>query len=174
MDQDRPEAPGSARAPAQPAPPAATRDRASEAIIGLIATPLAAIAGGSLLTIVLHFPKFAVDRATDVLGLFVFFGLFGSFFAAPTTLFGLPAVSIFVPRSTPGRPLLLAAAGFGLGWLTMMVWSLLFFGPRVYARLGNGYEAKALASFCLVGAVCGAVTGLMMGLLTLRLKEHTE
>jgi hypothetical protein len=142
------------------------RDRAKETVIGLVSTPLAAIAGGFALNLFLAFPKFRVETATDILSGIAFYGLFGSFFACPTTLFGLPVVSVYVPRALPARPLVLAFAGFVLGWLTMMVWSLLFFGPNIYGRLQYAYASRALASFCFVGAACGALTGLAMGLLT--------
>lgn len=150
------------------AAPAANRDRAAEFLIGILATPIAAIAGGFALTLFLHFPRFRVESATDILGGIAFWGAIGSFFACPTTLFGVPVVSIYLPRSSPTRPLVLAFAGFVLGWLTMMVWSLLFFGVQFYARLQYAYAAHALAAFCLVGALCGAATGLAMGLLTWR------
>jgi hypothetical protein len=169
IQPDRQENPG-ARA-AQAATPPVSHGRAAEAVIGLIATPVAAIAGGAALQVFLNLPKFKIQGATDVLAMIAFYGLVGSFFASPTTLFGLPIVSIHLPRSSPSRPLALTAAGFALGWLTMMLWSLLFFGVRFYARLQYAYAAKTLASFCLIGAVCGAVTGLVMGLVT---RRHSE
>lgn len=133
-----------------------------EIAFAFFATPLMAIAAGT----VLFWNKAELDTVSNDLGFLAFWIVIGSFFAAPTTLIGLPVIGVYIPRSS-ARPVALAFAGFVLGWLTMMFWAFVFFGMRYYSQLQNGYLDHQFISFCMVGAVCGAVTGLAMGLITL-------
>jgi hypothetical protein len=136
-------------------------------LVGMAATPIAAVVGGFALYFSLSLPKARMNSAFDVFALAMFYLIFGSFCASPTTLIGLPTIAAYLPLS-PARPVILTTARFLLGWLTMMFWALLLFGIRYYQRLQYGYAAPAFTSFCLVGALCGAVTGLAMGWITLR------
>jgi len=64
--------------------------------------------------------------------------------------------------------------GFGLGWMTMMFWVFLFFGARYYQMLLHGYAIHGFILFCLVGAVCGALSGLLMSSITQRYSGYSQ
>jgi hypothetical protein len=125
--------------------------------IALICTPLAGILAGFIYSatgILKGMPHNPRETITAI----ILFVLLGSFFAAPTTLIGLPLIAYNLPKNDRRLSLKLALSGFALGWITMMGWCA-FWG--LY-RLHGLDRIVALSAVCIVGALCGAITGWLM------------
>ena len=127
------------------------------AIIALAGTPLAGILAG-FTYVLTGMIKARLATFGDVIGGIILFGVFGSVFAAPTTLIGLPAIARWLSPDARWLSLKLTLIGFGLGGFTTLWWVYLF------GLLRNMQANPVVGSLlvCAVGAFFGACVGWLM------------
>ena len=131
-------------------------------ILGIVLTPVAAIMGaaavpGTFAIWIFALLTFLVTFSWSLSGGMVAFPLiYGALWGAPITCVVLPLIGAFMPRATPLRFVLFAAAA-GIASAALLIAS------RLYP-----IDADGAPSILFAGAIAGAITGAIFGLVVRR------